>query len=134
VSPGGDLLWQDEFCRVVRVPDFDYPEFCRVILQRHVTEMTDLAPEARTQLMKAVFATERALRALLAPDKINLASLGNQTPHLHWHVIPRFRDDRHFPNSVWSADRIAPWDAPRRAKTDTDKLRAALLREMETET
>jgi diadenosine tetraphosphate (Ap4A) HIT family hydrolase len=41
------------------------------------------------------------LRAQLAPLKMNLASLGNQTPHLHWHVIPRFADDSHFPQSVW---------------------------------
>ena len=33
------------------------------------------------------------------PDKMNLASLGNMTPHVHWHVIPRFRDDRHFPGA-----------------------------------
>ena len=23
------------------------------------------------------------------------------TPHLHWHVIPRWHDDRHFPEPVW---------------------------------
>jgi diadenosine tetraphosphate (Ap4A) HIT family hydrolase len=39
----------------------------------------------------------------MKPDKINLASLGNLVPHLHWHVIPRFRDDAFFPGSVWSA-------------------------------
>jgi diadenosine tetraphosphate (Ap4A) HIT family hydrolase len=50
-----------------------------------------------------VFALEAALRELLRPDKINLASLGNMTPHLHWHVIPRFRDDPHFPNPIWGA-------------------------------
>jgi diadenosine tetraphosphate (Ap4A) HIT family hydrolase len=38
---------------------------------------------------------------VLQPDKINLASLGNVVPHLHWHVIPRFADDPHFPNPVW---------------------------------
>jgi diadenosine tetraphosphate (Ap4A) HIT family hydrolase len=32
---------------------------------------------------------------------MNLASLGNQTPHLHWHLIPRFTDDSHFPQPVW---------------------------------
>jgi diadenosine tetraphosphate (Ap4A) HIT family hydrolase len=36
------------------------------------------------------------------PDKINLASLGNVVPHLHWHVIPRFADDAHFPSPVWA--------------------------------
>jgi diadenosine tetraphosphate (Ap4A) HIT family hydrolase len=34
---------------------------------------------------------------------MNLASLGNVTPHLHWHVIPRFADDSHFPQPVWGA-------------------------------
>ncbi|MEK9939936.1 MAG: HIT domain-containing protein, partial [Methylotenera sp.] len=47
------------------------------------------------------FAVELALREMFNPDKINLASLGNKTPHLHWHVIPRFEHDKHFPNSHW---------------------------------
>jgi diadenosine tetraphosphate (Ap4A) HIT family hydrolase len=50
-----------------------------------------------------VFEVEAALRELLQPQKINLASLGNLTPHLHWHVIPRFVDDPHFPLPIWGA-------------------------------
>jgi diadenosine tetraphosphate (Ap4A) HIT family hydrolase len=50
-----------------------------------------------------VWDVEMALRAVMAPEKVNLASLGNMTPHLHWHVIPRYADDAHFPNPVWSA-------------------------------
>ena len=102
-SRGGNLLWQSDLCRVVLVDDSDYPGSCRVILERHVKEMTELAPDERARLMDAVFATEAALKTLLRPDKINLASLGNMTPHLHWHVIPRYRDDRHFPRPIWAA-------------------------------
>lgn len=83
------------------VDDHDYPGFCRVIWREHAKEMTDLPPVDQRHLMHIVFAVEQALRELLKPDKINLASLGNMTPHLHWHVIPRFHDDRHFPNPVW---------------------------------
>jgi diadenosine tetraphosphate (Ap4A) HIT family hydrolase len=100
-TPGGEMVWQDEFCRVVLVDDACYPGFCRVILNRHIKEMTELDAGERTRLMTVVFAVEGALRALLQPDKINLASLGNVVPHLHWHVIPRFADDRHFPNPIW---------------------------------
>ncbi|MEI4902545.1 HIT domain-containing protein, partial [Klebsiella pneumoniae] len=46
-----------------------------------------------------------ALRSLYSPDKVNLASLGNVVPHLHWHVIARFRDDAHFPDPIWSVPR-----------------------------
>jgi len=96
------VLWRDDFCRVVAADEPDYPGFCRVILNRHVREMTDLVPEERQRLMAVVLEVEAALRDELAPDKVNLASLGNVVPHLHWHVIPRFRDDRHFPAPIWA--------------------------------
>ena|SRR5262245_26266531 len=101
-TDGGEIVWRDDFCRVVLVGDRDYPAFCRVILNRHVREMTDLADAERNRLMRVVFAVEAALRASLAPEKINLASLGNQVPHLHWHVVPRFHNDRHFPSPIWA--------------------------------
>jgi diadenosine tetraphosphate (Ap4A) HIT family hydrolase len=123
-SPGGDVVWRDGFCRVVLVDDPDYPGFCRVVLERHVREMTDLAPPERTRLMDAVFATEAVLRDLLKPLKINLASLGNAVPHLHWHVIPRHGDDRHFPRPIWAEPARAR--GPRREVPDHRALAAAL--------
>lgn len=101
VPTGHDILWQDDFCRVVLLNDVDYPAYCRVELLSHVKEMTDLPPAERARVMKTVFAVELAIREVLNPDKINLASLGNKTPHMHWHVIPRFESDKHFPNSHW---------------------------------
>ena len=100
---GGTLLWQDDRCRVVLVGDADYPGFCRVIWRQHVKEMTDLSVADREHLMATVFAVEAAIREVLQPEKINLASLGNLTPHLHWHVIPRYLHDKHFPQPVWGA-------------------------------
>ena len=117
---GGELLWQDGELRVVRVADDDYPGFCRVIWGRHVREMTDLSPAERNHLMAVVFAVESALREVLSPDKINLASLGNQTPHVHWHVIPRWKTDRHFPRPVWTE--------PLRATESREVISAALPR------
>jgi diadenosine tetraphosphate (Ap4A) HIT family hydrolase len=96
-----DLLWQDDFCRVVLLHDADYPAYCRVELLAHIKEMTDLPPADRARTMKVVFAVESAMREVIQPDKINLASLGNKTPHMHWHVLPRFESDKHFPNSHW---------------------------------
>ncbi len=94
-------MWQDDFCRVVLLNDVDYPAYCRVELLEHIKEMTDLTPLQRARMMKTVFAAELALREVTHADKINLASLGNKTPHVHWHVIPRFEHDKHFPNSHW---------------------------------
>lgn len=121
---GGRVVWRDARCRVV-VADEPFPGFCRVIANAHVREMTDLSPPDRQHLMRVVFGVEAALRARLAPDKMNVASLGNVTPHLHWHVIPRFADDSHFPQPVWGVQqRAAP---PRRVPADFAAALAADL-------
>jgi len=99
------VMWQDEDCRVILSPDPGYPATCRVIWNTHVAEMTDLTEKDRRKLMAVVWTVEDALREILHPKKINIASLGNQVPHLHWHVIPRFDDDRHFPDAVWASPR-----------------------------
>lgn len=117
------VVWNDTECRVILIDDPDYAGFCRVVWNSHVKEMTDLAPEQRDHLMRVVFAVELVLRELLNPAKINLASLGNQTPHLHWHVIPRYDDDAHFPDPVWS-ERLR--DGATRAMPDLGLLRSKL--------
>jgi diadenosine tetraphosphate (Ap4A) HIT family hydrolase len=126
---GGEILWQDEQCRLVLVADVDNPGCCRVIWQRHVAEMTDLDLTERQHLMAVVFAAEKALRTTARPDKINLASLGNVVPHLHWHVIPRWRDDRHFPNAVWGPALRDPPRDPLRDSNDRPAVTGAALRD-----
>lgn len=98
---GGVIVLSNEWLRVVLVDDRDFPGFARVVWNDHVREMTDLEPAMQSRLLETVLAVERAQREVLGPAKINLASLGNITPHLHWHVIPRFADDSHFPQPVW---------------------------------
>ena len=98
----GQLIWRGDDCRVILVNDPDLPGFCRVIWNRHVAEMTDLSYGEREHLMSLVFAVEKAVRQVMQPDKINIAALGNMVPHIHWHVIPRYKDDAFFPGSAWS--------------------------------
>ncbi|MBT0962141.1 HIT family protein [Denitromonas iodatirespirans] len=117
------VLWRDERCRVIRVDDAHYPGYCRVIWQAHVAEMTDLCADDRAHLMRITFATESALRHLFEPAKINLASLGNMVPHLHWHVIARYADDPHFPDAIWAA----PHRGSRRAAAVSDTQLATAL-------
>jgi diadenosine tetraphosphate (Ap4A) HIT family hydrolase len=98
----GQLIWRGDDCRVILVNDPDLPGFCRVIWNRHVAEMTDLTHGEREHLMALVFAVEEAVRHVMRPDKVKIAALGNMVPHIHWHVIPRYKDDAFFPGSVWS--------------------------------
>lgn len=104
---GGEVLYRDADLRIVLVDDVQHPGFCRVVWHAHVKEMTDLSPAARSAMMAVVWQVEAALRQVMQPAKINLACLGNMTPHLHWHVIPRFTDDAQFPAPVWVETRRA---------------------------
>ncbi|MEN9947015.1 MAG: hypothetical protein RLZZ293_1401 [Pseudomonadota bacterium] len=98
---GGKLLYQNELLRIILVEDDYYYGYLRIILNRHVVEMTDIDFAEAQSIWKVIYRCEQLLRTHLNPDKINLASFGNLTPHLHWHIIPRFINDRHFPNPVW---------------------------------
>ena len=111
---------------MVRVDEPDYPGFCRVILKRHAREMTDLDPAEREALMAVVWKVEEAVRETMRPDKMNLASLGNMVPHVHWHVIPRYSDDRHFPGPIWAPPKRESL-VPREREASAQRLAAALL-------
>ncbi len=104
---GGILVQRVARWRVVRVPDEHFPAYYRVIWNTHAPEFTDLAAPERAECMDIVARVERVLRDQLRPTKVNLASLGNMVPHLHWHVIARFEWDSRFPDPVWAPARRA---------------------------
>lgn len=88
----------------MRVDDAAFPAFYRVISNAHVRELSQLPRAERHRCIDLVSAVESALLARLEPAKINLASLGNMVPHLHWHVIARFEHDSHFPQPIWGRE------------------------------
>lgn len=102
-TDGEEILFQTEELRVIAVHnEANAPAFCRVIWNAHAAEMTDLTAAQRTVLMDMVYRVEAAMREVFNPTKINLASLGNVVPHLHWHIIARFENDACFPAPIWA--------------------------------
>jgi diadenosine tetraphosphate (Ap4A) HIT family hydrolase len=84
---------------------------CLVTLREHYTELFQLTPAMRTALMEDVTRLAEALFRVLNPVKINYELLGNLVPHIHWHIIPRFREDGSYPRPIWVADQ-APKASP----------------------
>ena len=82
-----------------------------------VREIIDLSPADRATLMEEIAQVSRVLDHLYAPDKINVAALGNVVPQLHVHVIARFTTDPAWPAPVWG--RIAPEPYTTAALADT---------------
>jgi diadenosine tetraphosphate (Ap4A) HIT family hydrolase len=132
-SPGGEVLHQGSQFRVVLVGDENYPGFCRVIWRDHVKEVTDLSELDRMLLMDVLWQVEHVVREVMQPEKINLASFGNMVPHLHWHVIPRYTDDAHFPAPVWAeSNRQPPAASLERRRERLPALRAKMQERLST--
>lgn len=125
---GGVLLHRTPAWRVIRAVDADHPAFYRVIWNDHVSEWTELAPPDRVEMMRVVEAIEAVLREHLQPHKINLASLGNMVPHLHWHVIARFEWDARWPAPIWAAKVREVADAEQRLAITLSALDDAVLK------
>lgn len=122
-GPGGTLLAQTAKWRLIRADEPGFPAFYRVVWNDHVREFSDLAPADRIECMELLVRIETLLRQHLQPAKVNLASLGNAVPHLHWHVIARFDWDSHFPGAVWAA---AQRSAPAERIAQIEQRRGAL--------
>ena len=102
-TSGGRIVAQAPHWRIVHAGEAGFPAFYRLVWQSHVREFSQLAPAERAECTELLATIERTMLQHLAPHKVNLASLGNVVPHLHWHVIARFDWDSHFPGAVWAA-------------------------------
>ena len=117
-APGGRVVVQAQRWRLVHAGEAGFPAFYRVVWQDHVREFSQLAPADRHACMDVVVAVKQALLRHLQPTKVNVASLGNAVPHLHWHVIARFDWDSHFPGPVWAGALRPPAEERLRAVAD----------------
>ena len=96
----GEFWRGKRFCAIDAGTD-DFPAFIRIVALDHVAEMSDLSPEDRATLRALLDTTEKVMIENLHPDKMNWAQFGNMVPHLHWHLVARWRDDGWYPECPW---------------------------------
>lgn len=90
-----------KLCRVFLMNNSLFPWLILVPRIENAKEIIDLADAERHLLMDEITAASHAIKAQFAPDKLNVAALGNQVPQLHIHVIARFACDNAWPQPVW---------------------------------
>lgn len=100
-SPLPREIWRGRRFTAIDASSEDFPAFVRIVCNRHAAEMTDLDEEETHELFALLAAIERAMRECLKADKINWAQFGNVVPHLHWHIVARWRDDAYYPECPW---------------------------------
>lgn len=93
---------------------------------RHIAEVTELSAEEAAAYWEEVLTVARALDALYEPAKLNILILGNETPHLHTHIVPRYVDDPAPGRPLTDADVEAPPRPEEELQRDAISLRALL--------
>lgn len=53
------------------------------------------------QFMQDLRMASAAIRSALHPDHMNYELLGNSNPHLHWHLVPRYKTDPRWEQPIW---------------------------------
>lgn len=88
-------------CNVRLMDNKKFPWLVLIPRVGGASEWIDLDRETQHQLSDEIAIVSHILKALVTPDKLNIATLGNQVPQLHVHVIARYKGDPAWPNPVW---------------------------------
>ncbi len=64
-------------------------------------EFFDATEEVKDEIIRVLDVIGEEMIEFYEPEKINIASFGNYVPHLHWHVMARFKNDSYFPEPMW---------------------------------
>jgi len=73
----------------------------KIFTQKAYKEMSEVPPHIRFEIYEILHLIEKEMIDFYTPDKINIASFGNYLPHVHWHIMARFKNDAYFPEPVW---------------------------------
>jgi diadenosine tetraphosphate (Ap4A) HIT family hydrolase len=80
-----------------------YHGYTVLIAKLHATELSQLNEKVCHEYYDEMCMVARAIELNFQPHKLNYEMLGNQVPHLHWHVFPRYKNDDHVHLPVWLA-------------------------------
>ncbi len=128
-----DIVWQFPWSIAYLGSWQYYQGYCVLVSRRHARELHELPEDERQAFLEELCLLARAIAECFRPHKLNYELLGNQVPHLHWHVFPRSSADPERLKPVWLALDRAEQDASERRRLRTGAMppeqTRALLRE-----
>ena len=123
--PHEEVVWQFPHSIALLGPWQYYQGYCILVARRHATELSQLGDVERAAYLDEMCRLARAIEVAFRPRKLNYELLGNQVPHLHWHLFPRFAGDPEALHPVWPALARADLDPVERNRFQTGTLSRA---------
>ena len=79
-----------------------YRGHCQLVFDpRHAARPDQLSAIEWVAWCEDLFRAQAAIMQVVVADHINIESLGNVVPHLHWHIVPRYKDDPRWGAPIW---------------------------------
>jgi diadenosine tetraphosphate (Ap4A) HIT family hydrolase len=126
--PPDEVVWRFPCSVALLGPWQYYHGYCLLVSRRHATELSQLDGEQRRGYLDEMCLLARAVEESFRPHKLNYELLGNQVPHLHWHIFPRYRHDPEALKPVWLALDRAEGDEAQKRRLQTGPVdRAATV-------
>jgi diadenosine tetraphosphate (Ap4A) HIT family hydrolase len=120
--PAEEVIWHFPTSIALLGPWQYHTGYCLLVSRRHATELHQLAAPERHAYFDELTLLGHAIEACFHPRKLNCELLGNQVPHLHWHLFPRRADDPEALKPAWLALDRAERDPAERQRLQTGPL------------
>ena len=93
------IIYQNELIKI-ETEESEIP-WLKIFTQEAYKEMSELPQNLKYEIYELLDIIEKEMIIYYRPDKINIASFGNYVPHVHWHIMARFKQDSYFPEPMW---------------------------------
>ncbi len=84
----------------IKIEESEIPWFI-VFTNEKKKEFSQCTQEEKMEILKCLDIIEKLMLKYYKPEKVNIASFGNYVPHVHFHIMARFKEDSFFPESMW---------------------------------
>lgn len=95
------MIYENELATVEIEPS-EIP-WVKIFTKRKIKEFSECTVEEKLEIFRIIDITEKLMLSYFKADKINIASFGNMLPHVHWHIMARFKADSYFPEPMWGS-------------------------------
>lgn len=98
-TPLETIIYENEFIKI-EVELSEIP-WLKIFTQNPYKEFSQCDMRTRLEIFKCLDIIEKEMIEYFEPEKINIASFGNYVPHVHFHIMARFKEDSFFPEPMW---------------------------------
>jgi diadenosine tetraphosphate (Ap4A) HIT family hydrolase len=93
------IIYENDNIRL-ELEDSEIP-WLKIFTKEPYREMSEVPSSTKKEIYELLDIIEKEMLSYYKPTKINIASFGNYLPHVHWHIMARFKEDSYFPEPMW---------------------------------